>query len=449
VGHRAQDRLGGGEIGGRLAGDREQDGTALELERGEHVAGVGDVDAVQGHLGVARALVREVVQDAAPDLEEARGGDRVQVLDRGTDAQRLAAAFDVEGDRGADVVVEQRGEADEVGERDVVGAEQDVAGLEQAVGDAAWEDLLDDEQAGGGGVVVACGLLARGGEAEAAQLVVGGVREGRGQGAARDRQALAHALEGADDPVEREEEARGGLGARAGVEGDDVAVDVDDGRAGRAAGGAGGGLDVEGVEVVVAVDAVRGGGAVEAGERAGEDRELLAGVVADDADLGADAGLLGGEAQRGRGDEAQRGRVVSKEAEVVDGVAVQRPQRDLLVVEEDGLGHHGPRMNDVTVGQQDTSRRVDDERGRLRTAVPLGVERPGRVDAHGHDRGAHPLQAVLPARRGSSGRGDQGGGGCAHVSANVALDAPVIKAAKIGGVGRRKGAARRAQAMME
>jgi hypothetical protein len=262
----------------------------------------------------------------------------------------------------------------------------------------------------------ACSLLLA--QAEAAQLVVRGVDEGRHEGAAGDGEAGADPLEGADDPVQREEEGGGGLGAAAGVEGDDVAVDVDDGGAGGAAGGAGGGLDVEGVEVVVAVGAVGGGGAVEAGEGAGEDGEFLAGVVADDADLGADEGFLWGEAEGGGLHEAQGRGVVLEEAEVVDGVAVERAQRDLLVVEEDGLGDDGSGVNDVTIGEDDAPLGVDDEGGRLRGSVPFGVEGAGGVDADRNDGGADSLQTVAPGLRlgvGVRGTGFGAGGGHGQV----------------------------------
>ena len=52
--------------------------------------------------------------------------------------------------------------------------------------------------------------------------------------------------------------------------------------------------------------------------RAGEDRELLAGVVADDADLAADLRAVRVQRQRARLDEAQLLRVVAIDAEVVD-----------------------------------------------------------------------------------------------------------------------------------
>ncbi|MEZ4379794.1 MAG: hypothetical protein R3A79_00480 [Nannocystaceae bacterium] len=266
----------------------------------------------------------------------------------------------------ADLGVEERLEGREGVDRRAVDAQEDVAELEGAVGRAAGEDLLDDEEARRGRERGAHRLLGRRPQAEAAQLVVGAEAEGRRQRAAGHRLAALQELEGADDPRQRQEEARGRLVAAAGVEGDDVAVDVEDGRARRAAGGARRRLDVAGVEVVVAAQAVVRRRAVEAGDGAGEDRQLLAGVVADDADLGADLRLLRGEAQRLGGHEAQGRGVEAEEAEVVDRVAVDRLQRRLLVVEEDRLSHGGARADDVAVGQQEAALRVDDEGGRLR-----------------------------------------------------------------------------------
>ena len=86
-----------------------------------------------------------------------------------------------------------------------------------------------------------------------------------------------------------------GLGPAPGVERHRPAPGVDHRRPGRAALGARRGLQVERVEVVVAAAAVDGRVAVQPGEGAGEDRDLLAAVVADDADVEADGGSVGGE----------------------------------------------------------------------------------------------------------------------------------------------------------
>jgi hypothetical protein len=224
VGEGREEGLGGGEVGGRLAGDRADDGAALELERGEHVAGVGHVDADERDLRVAGALVREVVEHAAADLEEAGRGDRVEVVDDRAHAQGLAAALDVEVDGLADAVVEGGLERDEPGDALAVDASRMSPGSSRPSVTPPGRRFSTIEQAGGLGRGVADGLLARGAQAEAAQLVVRRVHEGRHQGAARDVQAGADALEREDDAVEREEEAGGGLGPAAGVEGDDVAV---------------------------------------------------------------------------------------------------------------------------------------------------------------------------------------------------------------------------------
>src|SRR6185312_15389662 len=112
--------------------------------------------------------------------------------------------------------------------------------------------------------------------------------EDRVQRAAGDRLALLDELQRALHAIERQVEARCGVVGAAGIEGDDATPNVDDRRAGRSAGGPGGGLQIEGVEVVVLAEAVVWRLPIEAGERSGEDGELLAGIVADHPDLAAD-----------------------------------------------------------------------------------------------------------------------------------------------------------------
>src|SRR5690606_16000721 len=91
-------RLGRCQIRRRHAGDGPDHGAAVEVEGGEQVAAVGDVDAVERDLGVAGPLVREVVEDRAADLEVAARGDGVEVVDLGPHGDRTAAALDLEGD---------------------------------------------------------------------------------------------------------------------------------------------------------------------------------------------------------------------------------------------------------------------------------------------------------------------------------------------------------------
>src|SRR5690606_2878552 len=147
-------------------------------------------------------------------------------------------------------------------------------------------------------------------QAEPTDFIEWRIREHRLQRAARDRLVLLDQLQRARDPIERQIEARGRLPAPAGVQRDDATLDVDDRRARRAARCARCGLVIESVEVVVLAEAVIRRLAVETRERAGEDGELLAGVVADDADLAADLGALRIELELRRLDEAQLRRVV-------------------------------------------------------------------------------------------------------------------------------------------
>ncbi len=142
-------------------------------------------------------------------------------------------------------------------------------------------------------------------KAQSLQLVVGRVVEDGVERAAGDRLALLDELQRALHALERQVEARCGIVGAAGVERDDPPADVDHRRPGRAAGSARGRLQVEGIEVVVLAEAVLRRLPIEPGERAGEDGELLAGIVADDADFPADRGALGIELQRLRLDVVQ------------------------------------------------------------------------------------------------------------------------------------------------
>ena len=91
--------------------------------------------------------------------------------------------------------------------------------------------------------------------------------------------------------------------------------------------------------------------AVEPRDRAREDRELLAGVVADDADVAADLRAFGNERELGRLHELKLARVVTEEPEVVHGIAIDGLELDFLLIEEHGLRAYRPRRHDVPVRQ--------------------------------------------------------------------------------------------------
>ena len=233
-------------------------------------------------------------------------------------------------------------------------------------------------------------------EPEPLELVVRCVAENRLQRAAGNRLAGLDALERALHARERQIEARRGAAAAAGIERDDAPAYVDHRRARGPARGAGGRLDVESIEVVVLADAVLGGLPIEPRERARQDGELLTGIVAHDADLGADARAFRVQRQGRRRGVAQFRRVVAIEAEVVHRIAIHGPQLDFLAILEHGRRDHRTRGDDVTVGEYQPALGVDHEAGGLARLVPFGVEGPRLVDLDRDNRRRNPRQRLVP-----------------------------------------------------
>src|SRR5207244_2290805 len=172
-----------------------------------------------------------------------------------------------------------------------------------------------------------------------------------------------------------------------------------------AARGPGRSLQVKGVEVVVFGDPVRGRVAVEPRQRSGQNRQLLAGVVADDADLAPDLRPFGIELQRLGLDEAKFLRVVAVDAEVVYRIAVHGIELNFLAIEEGRLRGHGTRGHDVAVGEDQAALGVDHEAGRLGARVPLRVEGAGRIDVDRDDAAGDALERVGPVGIALDGRG--------------------------------------------
>ena len=337
------------------------------------------------------------MQHAVADLEVAVREERVKVADLEALREAGAAALELEADLGADGIVEHRRERVEVGHYAAADADQDVADGDAAVCRRPRLDLRDDQHAGARREGLACPCLGRGLQPQPAQLVVGRVLEHGLQRAARDGLAGTNQVQGPNHAIQRQVEAGLRAARAARIQRHDATVDVDDGRAGRPARGPGGGLDVEGVEVVVLPHPVVRRLAVEARERAGQDRQLLARVVADDTDLGAHLGAPGIERQLRRLDETQLRRVVAVQAEIVHRVAVDGLQLHFLAVQEHRLGGDRPRRHDMPVGQDQAPLRIHDESRRLCRGIPLRVEGPGRVDLDGDHAGRDALQRGRPA----------------------------------------------------
>ena len=425
VGLGGEARLERGEVRHRLAAHGGHERAGRHVRPREGVAGSGDVDAAHRDRVVARLLERERVEHAAAELEVLGGRDRVQVSDRDGDGVALAAPLDLEPERAPDGVVDRGLERLEVLERRPVDGDQHVARLELPVRRTAGHDLLGHEEPGPARRPPPHGRLGLGAEPEPAELVEGAVAEHRLQRAARDRAALAQEAERAHHAVERQEEARRRVPAPAGVQRERLAREVDDRRARRAARRARGGLVVERVEVVVGVRPVDRRVPVEACQGAGEDRELLPGVVPDHADLGADARALGSERDLARLHEAHRRRVEAEDPEVVDRIAIDRLDRHGLVVQEHRLARHGPGSDHVAVRQDEPALRVHHEARRRHHGRRLRVERARARDPDRHDRGHHPAERRLPRlrprRRGPGAEREREGEGgrreaCAHAA---------------------------------
>jgi hypothetical protein len=282
------------------------------------------------------------VQHGIAHLQEFGPRNGVQVAHLHLDLEIVPAAAQGEAEPLADPLVQHLGERIEGGQRRAVHREQDVAGLHHPFGGGAGQDVPQHQQAflpGKEAAVTRFGDLV---QAKPAKLVEGSVHEGAEQRAAGHRLAGLDALERAHHPVERQEEARGRLHVGPGVQRHYPALDVDDGRTRGAAGGARGRLDVEGIEVVVLAPSVERRLAVQTSQRAREDGNLLARIVADHADLAAGLRAFRPQWQRLRADMAEFRRVVAIKAEIVHRVAVHGLELDFLVVEEDRLGHHRP-----------------------------------------------------------------------------------------------------------
>jgi hypothetical protein len=89
-------------------------------------------------------------------------------------------------------------------------------------------------------------------------------------------------------------------------------------------------------------------------------------------------------------------RFVAVEAEVVHRIAIDRPDGDLLVVEEDGLRHRWPRLDHVAVGENDAALGVDDEAGGGLKGGMIGVEGARHAHPQHHHRGHYPVECRLP-----------------------------------------------------
>jgi hypothetical protein len=139
---------------------------------------------------------------------------------------------------------------------------------------------------------------------------------------------------------------------------------------------------------------------VQPGERAGEDRQLFAGIVADHADLPADLRPLGVQRQRPGVDITQLLRVETIEAEIVHRIVVDRMEPHHLAVEEGRRGRHRARRHDMAVREDDPTFGIDDETRRFRRLVPVRVEGAVLIEFDRHDAAGDARERGSPGRVG-------------------------------------------------
>ena len=236
--------------------------------------------------------------------------------------------------------------------------------------------------------------------------------------ASSDSAPLLQALQRAQWPVKREEVVGGGaVGPAAGLQRDSIAVNVDNRAARATTAGCCAGLVVTRVEVTVPV-AVFGRVAIQPANDTRENAELLAGIVTDHPDLNANLGKVGPQRQGSHRHVLDGLRIELENAEVVDGIAVDRVRVDFFVVVEDAVTPEWARADDVTVCQDVSTRYpklafrptaaqrgallnqpslgIDDEAGRLARQGRICVKGTCLAEADRHDVPNDALDCCLP-----------------------------------------------------
>ena len=271
-----------------------------------------------------RLLIGQRVHHGLAEFDEFVRGDGAQGLHIEIVLQRLAAALHFDLDAPADVIVQHFLEREKLRDGFAVDRDQDVARRQNPIGARSGLHVVDHQHAGQLGIGLAHAGFGAGVEAEPLQLIVGGVLEDGFQRAARHGLADLEILECAHHRRQRQVETRGRAGGAARVERHDPALDIDHRRTGRTARGAGSRLVIKGIEVVVLAIAVFRRLAIQARESPGQNRQLFAGIIAHHADLAADDGALRIQRQLRRLNEMQLRRIVVIDAEVVNGIAIDR-----------------------------------------------------------------------------------------------------------------------------
>ena len=180
---------------------------------------------------MACLLVGEPVDDGIAELEVFIRRDLVQIVDAHGRLDALATAFNLDGDDLADMVIEDRGQRHELGNEFAVDAYQDIARCQYLGRRRARNHLLDGKHASLFREQLARERLGFLGDAQATQFVKGLAAECRLQRASRDFFTVLQFPQGTLDAIERQKEAARGRIVGAGIQRDNLAFDVNDGRA--------------------------------------------------------------------------------------------------------------------------------------------------------------------------------------------------------------------------
>ena len=340
-----------------------------------------------------------------PELDVFIGGYRAQGLHRQRMPQGVGATLHFHLNRLADMIVEHALEAEELGNRFAIDGDENISRRQYPGGTGSRLHVVDHEHAGQFRVCLAHTGLGVRIQPKPPQFVVGGVLEHRFERATRHRLAGLDELQRSHDCRQRQVKARLRALRPAGIQRDHTPIDVDDGRAGGAAGCTGGSLVIKRIEVVVLAVAVFRRLAIESRQGAREYRQLLARIVADDADFAANDRPGGIQRQLRRLDEAQFCRVVAINSEIVHRVPIDRVKLNLLAILKRRLRDDGSRHDHVSIGQNEAPLGIDDEARGLCGCIPLGVECTCAVDLDAHDTARDAVDGLRPcSRSGGCGR---------------------------------------------
>mmetsp|Transcript_33447 Transcript_33447/g.96112 ORF Transcript_33447/g.96112 Transcript_33447/m.96112 type:complete len:357 (-) Transcript_33447:132-1202(-) len=261
--------------------------------------------------------------------------------------------------------------------------QQDVAGPEHLL---LAQHAIDDEHACGireGREHVLLVLLL---QANPDQLIEGLEEKGRHACASGHWHPLPEELEGVPHAVQGQEEGACRALLTRGVQRDGLAVLVQHGGAARATARARSRPRVEGVLVVVDRAELRHV-TVNSSDGSRQDLQLLARIVAHNADLGAHPQGLRVQQNLGAAREPELGGVVAEEAEVVHWVSIQHLHLKLLVAVKDRNGTDGANAGDVSVGEDEAPRPVHHEAGPLGGGRRILLEAPRAGHPQRHDGG--------------------------------------------------------------